>query len=242
MVIKYSTLVIGLVLSIFLFRGSMPALGNGIETQDKGVTLKSTEVASTDGAIAGNISVYDGSSDPKPGDGHDHQHAVKEEKLKADFEDFPTLHPLVVHFPIVLLLLAAISQLAGLLVFKRELSWVTLVLVAGGFIGAFVAANYVHPHTTDLSEYAERILKEHEKYADYTLWIGGIALLFKAIAHFFLGRKLWSEIVLVVMLFAASYCVGIAAHFGSQLLHIEGVGAKGQNLELHSDDGHSHEH
>ncbi len=41
------------------------------------------------------------------------------------FSDFPNLHPLVVHFPIVLILLSVVLQ--GILLFKDyyQIKWVT---------------------------------------------------------------------------------------------------------------------
>lgn len=90
----------------------------------------STTVATTDQS-------YQELNDESHGQSDNHrEQAHKIKSIKADLEDFPTLHPLVVHFPIVLLLLAALSQIAGLFVFNNELSWVTLFLIASGFIGA----------------------------------------------------------------------------------------------------------
>ncbi len=182
----------------------------------------------------------------KVADKHDHSahgelghHANK--PLKAELQDFPTLHPLVVHFPIVLLLLAALSQIAGLFFFKNELNWVTLFLIAGGFAGAYIAGSYVHPHTAGLSDLAEKILLEHENYASYTTWLGGIAFLLKAASHFFLKRKLWGEIIVALVLAASAYTVSTAGHYGAQLIHIEGVGAKGEFIETDG-NGHDHKH
>lgn len=168
---------------------------------------------------------------------HQHEHAQGSKALKADFNDFPTLHPLVVHFPIVLLLLAAISQIAGLFVFKNELSWVTLCLIAGGYIGAYVAGSYVHPHADGISEYAEKVLTEHENYASYATWFGGIGLFLKLVSHFLFKRKIWAEIVVAVVLVGAAYSVSTAGHYGAQLIHIEGIGAQGKFLET---EGHEH--
>ena len=56
------------------------------------------------------------------------------------FQDFPNLHPLFVHFPIVLLLLAALAQF--LVLFKpgyKELKWLVLFFAASGFTGALIA-------------------------------------------------------------------------------------------------------
>ncbi|NOY36015.1 MAG: hypothetical protein GXO83_00390 [Chlorobi bacterium] len=158
---------------------------------------------------------------------------------KAPFSDFPTLHPLVVHFPIVLLILAVLTQFLGLFVLRKPLSWVTLALVALGFLGAWVAAGFVHPHTEQLTEYAAWALQQHEKYADITLWTALAALVLKTVSHFFLNMKIWAEVVIFLVLGVSAYAVSSAGHFGAQLTHIEGVGPQGHFLEMESEQ-HSH--
>jgi uncharacterized membrane protein len=151
----------------------------------------------------------------------------------ASMNDFPTLHPLIVHFPIMFLLIVAAIQLVQFFVFKRELSWVALVLLILGFIGAYVSAKYVHPHTHGLSLRAAQILKEHDLYAYWTVWLSGIGSLFKIGSHFMLKGKVWAEIVVAFILLGAAYSVAMAGHHGAQLVHIEGVGPQGKFLELH---------
>lgn len=161
---------------------------------------------------------------------HSHQHYTN--GTTASFSDFPSLHPLVVHFPIVLLLMAFILQAASLFVFREQLSWVALITLAFGFAGAIVAGKYVHPHTTNtISEHAALVLAEHERFASLTIWLSGTALLFKIVSHFFLKTKLWAEILVVLILLSASVFVSIAGHHGAQLVHIEGIGAQGNFLE-----------
>ena len=80
---------------------------------------------------------------------------IKEsEIIDATMSDFPNLHPLVVHFPIVLLLLAVFSQIVSFIIWKKQLNWVTFLLLVGGFLGTYVASILVHPHTTGLTEAA----------------------------------------------------------------------------------------
>ncbi|OJV31376.1 MAG: hypothetical protein BGO32_01785 [Bacteroidetes bacterium 37-13] len=161
---------------------------------------------------------------------HSHQHHTS--GTTASFSDFPTLHPLVVHFPIVLLLMAFILQAASLFVFREPLSWVVLITLALGFAGAIVAGKYVHPHTTNaISEHAALVLTEHERFASLSIWLSGTALLFKIISHFILKRKLWAEILIALIMLGASICVSMAGHHGAQLVHIEGIGAQGNFLE-----------
>lgn len=147
--------------------------------------------------------------------------------------EFPTLHPLVVHFPIMFLITAAIFQIAQFFVFKYELSWLTLILLLLGFIGAYVAGKYVHPHTYGLSERAAHILKEHDMYADWTVWLSGIGVLLKIVSHFVLKRKVWAEAIVSIVLIGAAYSVALAGHHGAELVHIEGVGPQGKFLEKH---------
>lgn len=170
---------------------------------------------------------------------HTHQHHTN--KTTASFSDFASLHPLVVHFPIVLLLMAFVLQAASLLVFREQLSWVALITLAFGFAGAIVAGKYVHPHTTDaISEHAALVLAEHERFASLTIWLSGTALLFKIISHFFLKRKLWAEIIITIVLLGAAISVGIAGHHGAQLVHIKGIGAQGNFLETNHHNNHKH--
>lgn len=183
---------------------------------------------------------------------HDAEHAGMQEDLhnmhetmmeKASFESFPTLHPLIVHFPIVLLLTAFLTQLVGLFVFRSQLNWVTLFLVFGGLAGAYIAGQLVHPHTEGLSETAAWVQKQHEIYAAYTLWTALAAFLLKILSLFILKKKLWLEVIVLVVLGASAYSVSEAGHYGSQLLHIEGVGSQGNFLEqTNTEEGHSHNH
>jgi uncharacterized membrane protein len=152
-----------------------------------------------------------------------HSHMGNTINGDISLDDFPTLHPLVVHFPIVLILLAALSQLLSFFVFKEQLSWVTLSITILGVIGAFIAGEYVHPHTTELTKQANWVLEEHEAYADYTLWVGFVALILKVASHFFLKRNIWIEAAVAICLIGAGYFVSKAGHYGAQLTHIEKV-------------------
>lgn len=159
-----------------------------------------------------------------------HQHP---ENTMASLSDFPSLHPLIVHFPIVLLLLAFLLQTTSLFVFREPLSWVTIIILSLGFTGAIVAGKYVHPHTTnEISERAALVLAEHERFASLTIWLSGAGLLFKIFSHFFMKRKLWTEIIVALILLSAAITVGIAGHHGADLVHIEGIGPQGKFLEI----------
>ena len=158
---------------------------------------------------------------------------VPEKPPMAHTAEFPTLHPLVVHFPIMLILLAAIVQLVSLFIFRREISWAVIFLTVFGALGAYLSSGVFHPHTSGLSENAQRLLEEHELYADWTLWLAIAGVAAKVISNFLLDRRWWSEAIVSVTLILAAVAVGLAGHHGAELVHKEGVGPQGRFLEMH---------
>ncbi|TVZ26854.1 putative membrane protein [Gillisia sp. Hel_I_86] len=152
--------------------------------------------------------------------------------------DFPSLHPLVVHFPIVLLLLAAVFQLFQLFIRKRNLDWVVLFCIGFGFIGAYVAGTFVHPDTKGLSDIAQKILDNHDTVANWTIWTSAIAAVLKTLSLFVIKQNKIFEILILVVMGIAVFSVSKAGHYGSQLVHIQNVGPQGKYLG--EDGAHSH--
>lgn len=156
------------------------------------------------------------------------------------FSDFPNLHPLVVHFPIVLILLAAALQ--AVLVFKDwpPVRWITLVVMAGGFAGALAASTVFHAEPMGLGPRAAAVFAAHEKYASYTLWLSGITLLLRGVGDFFKIQRRAYEILVLVFALAAAGVLSVAGHRGAQLVYVEGVGPQGRLLD--KNHGHSQGH
>jgi uncharacterized membrane protein len=156
------------------------------------------------------------------------------------FKDFPSLHPLVVHFPIVLILLSAAFQIV--VAWKphwRQIHWTTLFIMAAAFFSALAASTIFHAMpSADAPKAAMEIFEEHEKYAQLTLWMSGITLLLKSIGIFFkINRRLYELIVLLAAIIAAIF-LSIAGHHGAKLTHVAGVGPMGRYLMKDHGAGH----
>lgn len=163
-------------------------------------------------------------------------HASSKE-ISADFDDFPNLHPLLVHFPIVLIILAAILGIFNIFFLKQELNWVLTIVIFVAALGAYAAGRWYHPHTHDLTEQAKLVLEQHDLYADWTIYLSIAALIAQLIHHFVIKGKRWSMVAVALILIGGAYTVSHAAHYGSQLVYIEGVGPQGDFLET---EAHSH--
>lgn len=155
--------------------------------------------------------------------------------VNASLSDFPNLHPLVVHVPIMLLLLAAGTQLATFFLWRKPLDWITLLFLVGGVAGVVGASNLTHPHTHDLSPAAQQVLSLHDTYADWTLWLSVAALVLKGISLWVLTARRWLEVVVSVVVAGSAVTVGLAAHYGGTLVYLHGVGVQGNYVEGQSD-------
>ncbi|PRY13794.1 hypothetical protein CLV24_105164 [Pontibacter ummariensis] len=146
-------------------------------------------------------------------------------------EDFPNKHPLVVHFPIVLLLIAAAVQLCNVLFLRRELDWMTTVATLIGFSTAYYVTNIDHPHAVGLTAHARLVLDQHDRFAVWTVYLSGVGLGAQLLNQFLFKGRRWSVAVVALVLAGAAYSVAMAGHYGAQLVHIEGVGPQGKYLE-----------
>lgn len=162
-------------------------------------------------------------------------HAAMEssENHEHGLAEFPSLHPLVVHFPIVLLIIAALLQWVGFFVYKKEITIVAWALLGLGYIGAYASSSWFHAHTAQLSPAIQAVLVEHEQYASYTQWLSGIAWVIQSANLFFLKRNFWVNLTVSFLITAAAIFVAYAGHHGAELVHKYGVGAKGNLLEQH---------
>ena len=177
-----------------------------------------------------------------------HQHKSRQNRSSADslmqtemaeyqqmqaVEAFPNYHPLIVHFPIVLLLMAFVFQLLSFFYFKKEFSMVTLILLALGVLTAWLASNPLHAMPGELSGKAKEIFETHELMATLTWWFSLVALFSKTVSHFYFKWKLLLEIAVTLLLTASGVTVSIAGHHGAMLVYQQGIGPLGKYLDAY---------
>jgi uncharacterized membrane protein len=149
------------------------------------------------------------------------------------------LHPLIIHFPIVLLLVAPILVLVGALLKPekgRSVLYIALALMIAGTLSIFLAAatGEAAGKLAERTPQIDAVLEHHEELADATRAVfSGITLIYAAIlfapkAFQKLSGRLVSTVLPLVFLFF--YGVGVllltnTAHNGGRLVHEFGVRA-----------------
>lgn len=162
--------------------------------------------------------------------------------VNASLSDFANLHPLVVHLPIMLLMIAACTQLASIFIWKKPLNWVTLLLLVGGVAGAIASSKLTHPHTHGLTPAAQQVLALHDTYADWTLWLSVAGLTLKSVSMWLVKDRRWLEVAIAVVVSGSAVTVGMTGHYGGTLVYIHGVGVQGNFLESESGNSHKGHH
>lgn len=153
-----------------------------------------------------------------------------QEKEPDHINYFPNYHPLIVHFPIVLLLIAAAMQIALMFFKNKAFNYAITILTVIGFITGWLAATIFHAHAaSNVSPQAMELFEEHEKLAFITIWLSGIASAFKIIGLF--TTKKWIEVIALLLLLGSAVTVSVAGHHGSELVYKQGIGPKGEKLE-----------
>jgi len=157
-------------------------------------------------------------------EGHDHVVAVA--------GDFPNLHPLVVHLPIMFLMVAPVIQILAVFQKNRSTQFTVLAFALLGAMTAYASANTFHPHTAQLTSAMEKVLSEHEKWSRITIVLSWSALIPVLVASLAPARwRIPAGLFGGILLFLAAGSVAMTGHQGAKLVHIHGVGPRGRFLE-----------
>lgn len=139
------------------------------------------------------------------------------------------LHPAVVHFPIVLILLGAAVAVGASVIRRWHLSALAAILLGLGALGALVAYQTGEAEGELVAELngVEPVLDAHEQWAGRTR---NVALAAAALALAALFTRRWPRTTHVlragaaVAALGASWCVYETGHRGGQLVYRHGAG------------------
>ena len=142
-----------------------------------------------------------------------------------------TLHPLIVHFPIAGLIMAALLDLGALLVRRPDLSAAALyvqAIAAAGAVAAYLSGDAAEEHAEHALEgapLAHAVLERHEDLAKIVM----VAAVAVVVARGVLTYKAWADgagakAAVAALSLGLALAVGATGYFGGQLVYEHGVG------------------
>ena len=119
------------------------------------------------------------------------------------------IHPMLVHFPIALLIVGFVADIAGLFIKKAYLAQAGFLLQIFGVLGVVAALITGNLAGSGISE--EGILghaiEQHEEAAELTIWIAAIAVVYRIVMVYLKKFESYWKTIGLIMYFASVMAV-----------------------------------
>lgn len=144
-----------------------------------------------------------------------------------------SLHPLVIHFPIVLLLLYAVLEITGILLKKEEVirgAFIILILGVVSVVAAVLTGNQAEQLAektiSSAFRFPEEIVEKHEWFATLTVWYFVLILILRT--YLVVKKKFVGRIRYIFIIFAVvgAVLVWSTAEEGGELVYEHGIGTE----------------
>ncbi len=141
--------------------------------------------------------------------------------------DLTHLHPMIVHFPIALLIVGFVCECVGI-VFKKKLftdsALLLLVIGALGAVAAFLSGKYAGEGLIEAGTLKQAV-ETHEQAAELSMWLAVAATIFRVVLAFlkrYSGPLRWISLALF---FAVVLAIARTGFYGGELVfkHAAGV-------------------
>lgn len=136
------------------------------------------------------------------------------------------LHPMMVHFPIALLITSVVFDVAWIMVKRESLREGALWLLALGLLGGLAAlgSGELAEEAAEKAGLAESLIERHEVLAKITLGIFGLLLAWRLfLRNQFTARTMAAYLVVAAI---GLGMLGATGHFGGDLVYNHRAGVK----------------
>lgn len=148
----------------------------------------------------------------------------------------PNLHPLIVHFPIAILILAVVFDFMSLILKNQKwLSKTTLTLFVIGALGALFAFYTGHEAASHLQipKNMMATLEAHEEWAEYTVWYFTLFAIFRLILSWFNKNRISPTSVIAFLLgFVGLFLLYKTGQNGGKLVYKYNLGTEAYRKEI----------
>jgi len=146
--------------------------------------------------------------------------------------DLVHLHPMVVHFPIALLIVGFLFELIYLITrneFYSKAGFYLLVLGALGTFAAFLSGNLAEERIME-TEALERVLETHEEAGKVTLFLVIFTFIFRSVLLFLKQYKGILQWIALALFALSILSVVRTAYYGGELVYNYGAGVQIQAI------------
>ncbi|RYL97972.1 hypothetical protein EWH99_13210 [Sporolactobacillus sp. THM7-7] len=132
------------------------------------------------------------------------------------------LHPMLVHFPIALLIMGTVLQMVA--VWKKKFfDKAALLLLSVGFISGVAAylsgGGAVRFADAHWGNAYKSLVEIHELYAFITMVLFGVAIGLRILFHYY-RKKFFMPLVLTFCILG-SITLGVTGHYGGQMVYVQ---------------------
>lgn len=142
--------------------------------------------------------------------------------------DFSHVHPMIVHFPIALLIVGFLTDVAGL-IFKRDLLTQTgfylLILGSLGTIAALLSGEFAGDGIAEQG-LLKQAIERHEEAAELSIWLVSItagARIILVLLKKYVGLL---KVAVLVLFFASVLSIGRTGYYGGKLVYEHAAGVQ----------------
>lgn len=142
--------------------------------------------------------------------------------------DLIHLHPMIVHFPIALLIVGFLSDIVGLAIkreFFSQVGFLMLVLGTLGLITAYLSGQQAGDGITEAGA-LKQALETHEGSATLTLWVVIIAAIFRISLVLFKKYKGAFKMVSLTLFFLGVLALARTGYYGGELVYKHAAGVQ----------------
>lgn len=129
-------------------------------------------------------------------------------------------HPITVHFPIALLIVAFIFEVLAL-VYKnnRSLTWVGFYLFIAGTLGAILAVISGNLFTEEMTGPMHDVEEYHHLFANITMYLAIVTSLFRVFLIVVKNEESILKWISFTAMFITMIAVGLTGYFGGSLVY-----------------------
>lgn len=140
------------------------------------------------------------------------------------------LHPIVIHFPIVLFIFYIFLELVNLHAANLSIKKTSLLILFFGVIGGIVSvltgnqSFQVIQSNPVLTQLHRIIISEHEYYATITVWYFFVILVFQIFQFLKNKKQVRKQYIFIIFAVVGLYLIYQTAKIGGQLVYKFGIG------------------